>query len=182
MQPHRRNPSVIFERPNTLRRTASNGTILEIKCSKTAQILSELELAEGISTQLYCHTQPVPHHASSAKSNSRRRARAEQSWTLNIIIYGPLALEEPIGDYLSQRQMYLQDPLGCNRCVPYRNPHIIQPESGEATMTDSFELSPDHLAIERLDVAPDILAQLMQDEKPLPETDSPKDIITPLFR
>jgi len=101
---------------------------------------------------------------------------------LNIIIYGPPALEEPIGDYLSKRQMYLQDPLGCDQCVSYRNPHTIQSESEEAIMTDSFELSSGHLAIERLDVAPDLLAQLMQDEKPFPETDPPKDIITHLFR
>ncbi|TVY35125.1 putative SWI/SNF-related matrix-associated actin-dependent regulator of chromatin subfamily A member 3-like [Lachnellula occidentalis] len=88
---------------------------------------------------------------------------------------------DPIGNYLSKRQMYLQDPLGCDRSVSYRNPHIIQPESGEVIMTDSFEISSNHLVVERLDVAPDLLAQLMQDEMPFPETDPPNDIVTCLF-
>ncbi|TVY20853.1 putative SWI/SNF-related matrix-associated actin-dependent regulator of chromatin subfamily A member 3-like 1 [Lachnellula arida] len=180
--PQTKSLRVAFESPNTLRQSTGNeAVVLEIECSKTAQVLSELKLAEGISTQLYCQTRPVLRHAPSVKSNSKRRARAEQSWTLSIIIYGDSTLGDPIGDYLAQRQMYLQDPLGCDRSVPYRNPHIIQPESGEVIMTDSFESSSNHLGVERLDVAPDLLAQLMQDEKPFPETEPPKDIVTRLF-
>ncbi|TVY65597.1 DNA repair protein RAD5A, partial [Lachnellula suecica] len=175
--------SVTFEAPNTLREISTNNetTKFEIKCPKTAKLLSEFESAEEITTQLYCLRQPTPHQASLSKSNGRGRARIEQSWYLNIIIYGPPSLEEIIGDYLEQRQMYLQDPLGCDRCVPYRNPHIIQPESGEVVMTDSFELSFGHLEIERLDVAPDLLARLMEDEKPLLESDAPQQITTSLF-
>jgi hypothetical protein len=177
------NLSVAFEYPNILRQTTDDGGVsLEIQCSKSAQILSELEVAEEITTQLYCQMQPDTRPVSGAKSNNRRKARTAQLWSLNIVIYGPVALEETIGDYLSQRKMYLQDPLACDRIVPYRNPHIIQSESGEVVMTDALELSAGHLAIERLDTAPDLLAQLMQDEKPLPETDAPSEIVTPLFR
>jgi hypothetical protein len=39
---------------------------------------------------------------------------------------------------------YLQDPIGCDRRVVHRNPHIIQPEVGQKIMTDGSKL---HLGI-----------------------------------
>jgi len=181
--PQTKNLSVTFEYPNILRQTTNGEDIyFEIQCSKSAQILFELESAEEVNTQLYCQIQPDFSPVSNIKSNNRRKARKVQSWSLNIIIYGPVSLEEPIGEFLSQRQMYLQDPSACDRVVPYRNPHIIPSESGEVVMTNALELSADRLEIERLNIAPDLLTQLMQDEKPLPETDAPPEIVTPLFR
>lgn len=87
-----------------------------------------------------------------------------------------------MGEYLSKHKMYLQDPHGCERYVPYRNPHIIQPISGETVMTDSFDSVIGSLEIERLEAGPDLLAQLMEDDIPLPETEAPDIVKTALFQ
>lgn len=118
----------------------------------------------------------------SARQNGRRSGKPSQSWVLNIIIFGREGLEEMVGEYLSMHKMYLQDPLGCERCVPYRNPHIIQPESCETLMTDSFDSAGGDIEIERLEAGPDLLAQLMEDDIPLPETEAPDIVKTALFR
>lgn len=78
--------------------------------------------------------------------------------------------------------MYLQDPLGCEVSVPYRNPHIVTLDSDETVMSDSFDLAFENLEIERLEAGPDLLAQLMEDEVPLPETEAPDIVRTALFR
>jgi hypothetical protein len=78
--------------------------------------------------------------------------------------------------------MYLQDPLGCERSVPYRNPHIIQPDSDEIVMADLFDSTFENIEVERLEAGPDLLAQLMEDDIQLPETEAPDVIKTTLFR
>ncbi len=90
-------------------------------------------------------------------------------------------LEGVVGNFLTKRRMYLQDPLGCDRRGLYRKPHVIPPEKGEEVMSDSFEYSLGNLEIERLEVGPDLLEQLMEDDAPLPETDAPPIVITKLF-
>jgi SWI/SNF-related matrix-associated actin-dependent regulator of chromatin subfamily A3 len=77
--------------------------------------------------------------------------------------------------------MYLQDPLGCERRVPYRNPHAITPDLGDTIMTDIFDSPLRDLEIERLEAGPDLLAQLMEGHVILPETEPPQSVTTPLF-
>ena len=135
-----------------------------------------------IKTQLYCHLKLEFSLKGSTHQNGRRREKSSQSWFLNIIIFGTEDLEEKVGEYLSKRKMYLQDPIGCERCVSYRNPHVIPPDSGETVMTDSFDSALGNLEISRLKAGPDLLAQLMEDEIPLPETEAPDIVKTTLFR
>jgi len=133
-----------------------------------------------ITTQLYCHVLHDPHLL--AKSKGKQRGKLPQSWFLNAIIYGPIALEETVGDFLSKRRMYLQDPLGCDRDVLYQNPHILSQDTEEIIMTSSLNSAPGKLEIERLEVGSDLLAQLMENKDPLHETDAPAGVVTPLFR
>ena len=135
-----------------------------------------------IKTQLYCHSKLEFSPEGSTRQNGRRRGKPSQSWFLNIIIFGREGLEENVGEYLSKHKMYLQDPLGCERCVPYRNPHVIQPDSGDTVMTSSFNSALGNLEIKRLETGPDLLAQLMEDDIPLPETEAPDIVKTALFR
>jgi SWI/SNF-related matrix-associated actin-dependent regulator of chromatin subfamily A3 len=104
-----------------------------------------------------------------------------RSWFLNIIVYGPLVLEESIDAFFSQRHIYLHDPLGCDRLVVYRNPYIIQLEAGNEIMIDGIEASLGNLEIERLEIGPGLLEKLMEDEEPLAETEVPPIIQTALF-
>jgi SWI/SNF-related matrix-associated actin-dependent regulator of chromatin subfamily A3 len=130
--------------------------------------------------QLYCHSEPAL--LSREGSKGRRQGKTSQPWFLNAILFGTLAMEKTVGDYLSGYRMYLQDPLCCERSVQYRNPHIIPPEPGEVIMTDSFNCLPGNLEVERLEVGPDLLAQLMEDELLLTETEAPSIVKTALFR
>jgi SWI/SNF-related matrix-associated actin-dependent regulator of chromatin subfamily A3 len=130
--------------------------------------------------QLYCHSKPTL--PSGEESKGRRQGKTSQSWFLNAILFGTLDLENTVGGYLSGYQMYLQDPLCCERSVQYRNPHIIPPELDEVIMTDSFNCLPGNLEIERLEVGPDLLARLMEDELLLTETEAPGIVKTALFR
>jgi hypothetical protein len=144
-----------------------------------ANILREVAAADELSTQLYCYsTSPnTPHNR---RRDSVRR-RVSRLWFANIIIYGPPALEESIGEFFTQRHICLQDPLGCDRRVEYRNPHIIPLEEGHTVMTDGIEYSLGNLEVEKLEVGPNLLEKLMEDEVPLPETEAPHIVRTPLF-
>lgn len=136
-----------------------------------------MEAVAEIETQLYCHSK------SGKPSTGKRRGRSRpQPWFLNIIIFGVEGLEDKVGVYLSKRKMYLQDPRSCERVVPYRNPHIIQPESGDTMMTKLVDPELWDLEVERLQVGPDLLAQLMEDEVPLLEAEAPDIVTTNLFR
>jgi SWI/SNF-related matrix-associated actin-dependent regulator of chromatin subfamily A3 len=135
-----------------------------------------------IETQLYCHSKLEFPLEGGSRQNGRRRGKPSQSWFLNVIIFGREDLGERLGEYLSKHKMYLQDPFGCERCVLYRNPHIIQPDSGGTAMTDTFSSALGNIEIEQLEAGPDLLAQLMEDEIPLPETEAPDIIKTTLFR
>lgn len=130
----------------------------------------------------YCQTRTAVPKADNPRPNGKRGGTAYQSWGLNIILYGPPELEEAMGQFLSQQRMYLQDPLHCDRNVPYRNPHIVPPEDESILMTGSLKEPLGNLEIERLDAGPDLLARLMTDEVPLPETEGPNIVKTPLFR
>jgi SWI/SNF-related matrix-associated actin-dependent regulator of chromatin subfamily A3 len=135
-----------------------------------------------IRTQLYCHSKFESSPEGNIRRNVGRCGKPSQLWFLNIIIFGRESLGEKVGEYLSKHKMYLQDPLGCERRVPYRNPHVIQPISCEIVMTDSFDLAHGSLEIERLEAGPDLLAQLMEDDIPLSETEPPDIVKTTLFQ
>lgn len=173
---------VDFHRPNHLS-TKHDGLPIdfEITCAASARIVAELKDTAEIKTQLNCHSKLVYASDGHNAPNRRRRGKQKISWSLNIIIFGKESLAEKVGEYLSKRKMYLQDPLGCDRRVFYRNPHILPPESGEIVMADSFDLVPGNVEIERLEEGPDLLAQLMEDDIALPETEAPDSVKTDLF-
>ena len=172
---------VDFQSPKYLSSKLDGGlNIFHIGCPKAVRILCELENVAEVTTQLYCHSRV--EGSSGVRHNGRRRGKPLKSWFLNIILFGRVDLEEKLGEYLSNHKMYLQDPRGCEHCVPYRNPHIIQPDSGETVLTSSFDSTLGNLEIERLEVGPDLLAQLMEDDIPLPETEPPDIVQTKLFR
>jgi len=175
------NLPVVFQTPNILIYQQNNETVvLEVTNPIQARILSELGATAEIESQLYCYKEQG--HAPDNQTR-RRRGKESQPWYLNGILYGPPHLEEAIGEFLSKNQMYLQDPLGCDRRLPYRNPHIIPSETGEILMTDPLRSLARNLEIERLDVGPDLLAKLMvDDEAPLAETEATDIVTTKLYR
>jgi hypothetical protein len=175
---------VNFRSPNCLSSKFDGGSIsFDIPCLKSAQILRELENVVEISTQLYCRAKPEARPEIGVRQNGKRQGKQSQSWCLNIIIFGRESIREKVGEYLSRHKKYLQDPLGCERCVPYRNPHIMDPvpDLDETVMADSFSISHENIEIERLQTGPDLLSQLMRDDISLAETEAPDNVKTPLY-
>lgn len=150
-------------------------------CPTSCRILSELEAVAEVTMQLYCHTNPGSAIFQRSRFGETQGGRGNHTWVLNIILYGTVALQDAIGEFLSGCQMYLQDPYGCDRSLVYRNPHIISAEYEEVVMADSFNFVLDTLEIERVDAGPDLLAQLMENETPLPESEAPSIVTTKLF-
>jgi SWI/SNF-related matrix-associated actin-dependent regulator of chromatin subfamily A3 len=182
VSPNSNNIPVDFHSPEYLSSKLDGGLItFRIACPKAARILCELENVVEFTTQLYCHSKLEVSPDGGVRQNGRRRGKPLRSWFLNIIIFGRGGLEGKVGGYLSNKKMYLQDPRGCERCVLYRNPHIIQPDSGETVMTSSFDSILGNLQIERVEAGPDLLAHLMEGGNPLPETQAPDIVKTDLF-
>ena len=177
-----RNIPVLLHNQTTLvSRADTESAIFEIQNSTLCEIIGELEAVEEVSTQLYCHSK-LDFSSTTQTTNGRRRGRPSQTWLLNIIVYGTDGLAEAMGEFLSNKKMFLQDPCCCERNVLYKNPHIWSPELDEIVMTDSFDLPLGNLEIERRDVGPDLLAKLLEEDSELPETGTPSIICTDLFR
>ncbi|KAK0110161.1 hypothetical protein ONS95_002813 [Cadophora gregata] len=172
---------VSLEASNIIRlQDSSRHETFQIESPLHLSALDQLVAIKDISMQSYCSadtsisTIQEPH-------KRKRRVRHKQSWTLRVILYGPPDLEDIIGQFLSGQKIYLQDPVHCDRCVPYRNPHVIQPATGEVLRTNMFEPHAANLEIERLEASSDLLSQLMGNAVQLPETE-PSDIVkTTLF-
>ncbi|KAH8160523.1 hypothetical protein CIB48_g7728 [Xylaria polymorpha] len=67
---------------------------------------------------------------------SNRQPRRVES--ASAIIYGPEELSDDAGEFLDRCNYVLQDPFGCERNVPYKNPHCLSTLFETPRMT--FEL------------------------------------------
>ena len=170
--------AVVFEHPATLRTIDQSAQErFEVIDLTHLSILEQLEAVDGVETQLFC----LAGGGGREHTPARRRGKYVPSCSLNIIIYGPADLEDGIGQFLAQHQMYLQDPIGCERRVPYKNPHILPLEDEDVVMTDSVDNPLGNLGVELLEIGPDLLAELVKDEEVLSETEPPSVVTTPLF-
>jgi hypothetical protein len=172
---------VFFELPNQLHfEEVRNSVAFEITDSNTTRILSEFNAVQAVSTHLYCHAKSELPCVGGPKTVGKQKTKMTR-WFLNIIVYGSIVLKDTIGNFLSSYRMYLQDPVGCDRTVLYQNPHIISSEIHEPVMTNMFQSPLFDIQVERLNVGPDLLAQLMENETPLEETEAPPSILANLF-
>ncbi|KIY01312.1 uncharacterized protein Z520_02864 [Fonsecaea multimorphosa CBS 102226] len=67
---------------------------------------------------------------------------------LSLIIYGPNNMATHVGDWLDSLKMYLQVPRGCDRDVPYINPHCLVSNQQPMIYTHQF---PAELTVDELD-------------------------------
>ena len=54
---------------------------------------------------------------------------------LRIIIYGPRKLLGELGNFVTECGCYLEDPVGCDRNVPYMNPQLLSSIHERPSMT-----------------------------------------------
>jgi SWI/SNF-related matrix-associated actin-dependent regulator of chromatin subfamily A3 len=113
---------------------------------------------------------------------ARHRRLADKNGLLvpvSLIVYGPSELSDDVGAFFEACGMFLQDPIGCDRNVQYRNPHRLTWSDGLQQMT--FDL-PSHEKtnhindMQGLDVL-DTLTTPMN----LPELDTPSALHTQLL-
>lgn len=69
---------------------------------------------------------------------AERKSAKNASKFLGVIIYGPRCRLNDVGDFMTQAGCYLDDPVGCDRNVPYMNPQCIFSLHEQPPMT--FEL------------------------------------------
>jgi SWI/SNF-related matrix-associated actin-dependent regulator of chromatin subfamily A3 len=153
---------------------------LEISSPQVCKALGEIAQIEEITLQLYCYPETGSHDAHKPQDN--RKHRTAQPLFLRVIIYGRAEVGGAVGQFLSSRMLYLQDPINCDRDVIYQNPHNLSRPDESPVMTSALRSGPENFEIERLDVGPGLLARLLEGEVPLQESEAPAGVVTSLCR
>jgi hypothetical protein len=147
-------------------------------CEATDAIQA-LRFESLIHLQMHCTILPNQQIA------SREGRRCSQQYTsqivLCVIIYGPPSLKNEIGEFATERDLYLQDPIHCDRDVPYQNPHLLSRDDDRIVMTSSLNFEENGLRIEDMVAPPDPWA-LLKTDTPLSETEGSSLLRTKLFR
>ncbi|KAF7573486.1 hypothetical protein PtrM4_083910 [Pyrenophora tritici-repentis] len=124
---------VSFVWPNELALQGSTAGKLDEQSAKILQALSADDISIQLSTVLPGN--PTYKQGVAAVRNTR-------DWfPCSVILYGPDDMFEDIGAFCQECKLYLQDPIGCELNVPYRNPHRISTDKERPLLT--FELQSD---------------------------------------
>ena len=138
---------------------------------REAQVLYALSQDSQLDMQIFL----------SPSDNGIKEGRNQRAATLTIIVYGPLDLFDDVGDFFQTCNMYLQDPVGCDRNVRYCNPHRLSGLDVEAPMTLDLDSAHRHMHISEISGNIDLLEGLNAPID-LPETESPPALVTSLLR
>lgn len=103
--------------------------------------------------------------------------------TLSITIFGPLELFEEIGSFFQEHNVYLQDPLQCDRHVRYCNPHRLSSMDLERCIwtSDLGKITTQLFEVTSTVPIPEILDVIASTQE-LPEAEQPQSIRTALAR
>ena len=100
--------------------TFASSSIKGCVAESHAKAVQELLQLKDCSTQAFLNFAPG--------ANSRKRSQKQQIAPLaylSIIIHGKMRLFDGLGDGLQEAKLYLQDPVGCDHGLKYRNPHRL---------------------------------------------------------
>lgn len=135
---------------------------------------------KGLELQVHClPSRPKPPRI---LDNRKPPNMSTSQCVLSIIMYGPKELSDDIDAFFQYNDIFIQDPLNCDRVVRYHNPQRLSsadPNNCQWTLS----LSPGGLTLEGKDVStgPDIL-DLLDSQVDLAETPQPPAIETLLLR
>jgi hypothetical protein len=82
------------------------------------ELLSRLVADEELILQLVLSSAPIA-------PTTTRRSFKETLRFLGVILYGPRYRFSDVGEFLTQAGCFLDDPVGCDRNVPYMNPQCL---------------------------------------------------------
>lgn len=138
---------------------------------REAQVLCALSQDSQLDMQIFL----------SPSDSGIKEGRNQRAAALTIIVYGPLDLFDDVGDFFQTCNMYLQDPVGCDRNVRYCNPHRLSGLDVEAPMTLDLDSAHRHMHISEISGNIDLLEGLNAPID-LPESESPPALVTSLLR
>ena len=139
-----------------------------------AEIFQVLIETDGVDLQIRCRISSVLSQARKGKS------RLAPKGTLSVIIYGPMDLFDAVGELFEKNGFFLQNPIGCDRIVEYRNPHRLSGDDLKPEMT-RIEEPMAAVQIDCTSTPVDLLSGFETGDT-LTETDDPLALRTPLCR
>lgn len=148
----------------------SDRTLVGTLESRDFEVLSRIASEDGVNLQI--------HYAPNPKSQEHRR-KAQSIGSLSAIIYGPKSLADDMGDFLDACGICLQDPVGCDRNVPYLNPHRLSSMDEHLPLT--FQLA--EAAPQYIDAPvspPSSLLSGLETTEALPMAENPRGLKTAL--
>jgi hypothetical protein len=161
---------------------SDNGTVHRLSDKLPVGKVDEpaMECLLKISDEQDTDMQVMLSNSNSPKGTRRGHSRKTGTvgW-ISVIIYGPADLAEDIGDFLDKCGYYLQDPYGCDRVLPYENPHCISTPGNGPQLTSMLPTSL-NAPSDTLSVPDSLLA--LQSTNEFLEMDQPEGIDTKLTR
>ena len=121
---------ISFEPPRTIRYGVGDASVGWLD-NYGSKLLSTLAADNEFILQLVTLSTPI-----TPKTEGKT---LKDAMCLGVIIYGPRYRFSHVGDFMTQAGCYLDDPVGCDRNVPYMNPQYLCSLHEEPFMT--FELS-----------------------------------------
>ena len=151
----------------------SNSRPLGRLSKRDANILKTLQDDPDIELQIHCRVEKTYGRA-------RNGNRAVSIACISVIIYGTMELFDPVGELFEENDLFIQDPVGCDRVVEYRNPHRLSGLDERPTMTSNEPIHP-NIMIECASNPVDILSEF-ETSGSLAEAEDPLALCTPLHR
>ncbi|KIW80235.1 hypothetical protein Z517_06850 [Fonsecaea pedrosoi CBS 271.37] len=130
---------LVFVPPDRLYQTPEGDQWASFE-EQVANVCASLVEYHGVSLQISVRNDNGKDGSSEKTSTPKKTPRHQKDIIANIIIYGPPALCESVGDYLSAAGFFLQHPTHCNQDVQYLNPHVLG--FGEDNLQFTSELFP----------------------------------------
>jgi hypothetical protein len=169
-------PMTLIE-PNILMQDGTNHTFAKL-VQRMATIIRNLMAQCNL--QLFCRARAQVGKGEHGAGGLKSKKQMKTGIILCVNVYGPRNMAEAVGEFFTDCGMHLQDPMHCDRDVVYCNPHLLYNDEEPATTLTPTCLftAPD---IEQIGKKPDLF-ELLRNEQPLPETDTPASLSTQLYR
>ena len=143
---------------------------------RIATVLNKLNEQDGIILQCLCRLQRGAMFQGAIKKGKAKKQLTE----LSVILYGPMTIFDAVGDFLQRCELHLEDPIGCDRNVRYRNPQSLWGlDENEVRMTQDLTSMPTP-ELETFQNPVDLLADLEYEDE-LPEADQPTALKTNMY-
>lgn len=164
-----------FSPPHTLviADTFHKGTLNE----RSANILQAFSDDPLIDVQLILSLTANEHTKRKRHAPHLQRCRVPVS--VSVIVYGADSVFDDIGTFCQQADLYLQDPVGADRNVQYRNPHRLSSAKDEICMTFDLHKTKSNLIITQVHIS-DFLDAFVSSQS-LQELETPLNMRTQLM-